>query len=321
MTDYNRTECYEKLAPEAKAFLKEAAGMAGLPVSMETYKTSRHFVEVMSAKMKESVKFKGKIQDRRIPGPSGDISIRIYTPESGEPLSTLLFYHGGGWIFGNLDMEESICLALAADTPCSVVSVDYRLAPEHPFPAGLNDCYAALEWVAGDAHAPRKEGSKIAVSGESAGANLATAVTLMAKGRGGPAIAFQVLFYPVVNLSGFDTESHRAFEEGFLLRRMDMEGSRSLYVPNEKDRLSPLASPLLAPDLTGLPPALIVTAGCDPLRDEGEAYGRRLREAGVEVNQICYEDMIHGFLYFLKKSASAKKALMEASSALRGALK
>jgi acetyl esterase len=315
------SDCFEKLAPEVKTFLNRVADTPEPPLSRETYLAARRFTEEMAlrAMAKTDDSILRKIENRGIPGPSGEMPVRIYTPEGNGPWPILFFFHGGGWIVGNLDMEHHVCLSLAHKTACIVVSVDYRLAPEHPFPAAPEDCYAALEWAAARADSFGGDGSRIAVGGESAGANLAAAVTLMSKKRHGPAAVLQVLFNPALNLAEFDSESHRAFGEGFMLTRADMEETRSMYLPNEEDRRNPYASPLLAEDIKGLPPALVITAGCDPLRDDGERYAKRLKEAGIPVKYTCHEDMIHGFLFFFRKSESSRKALEEAASELRKA--
>jgi acetyl esterase len=321
VTILKRSECFEKLAPEVKTFLKRIADTPEPPLSRETYLAARRFTEEMALKAmaKTDSSILRKIENRGIPGPSGEIPVRIYTPEGRGPWPVLLFFHGGGWIVGNLDMEHHVCLSLAHKTPCIVVSVDYRLAPEHPFPAAPEDCYAALEWAAARADSLGGDGKRIALGGESAGANLAAAVTLMSKNRRGPSVALQVLFNPALNVAEFDSESHKAFGEGFMLTGADMEETRSMYLPDEKDRRNPYASPLLAENLKGLPPALIITAGCDPLRDDGERYAKRLKEAGVPVRYTRYEDMIHGFLFFFRKSESSRKTLEEAASELRKA--
>ena len=267
----------------------------------------------------ERADFSGKIEDTTLPGPGGAVPIRVYTPAGQTPLPVLLYFHGGGWVLGNLDTEEDTCLALAKRTPCIAVSVDYRLAPEHPYPAAPEDCYAALLWVAEHGRELGADPGRIAVSGESAGANLASVLTLMSRDRKGPAIAFQALFYPATNLGDSTTGSVKDFGEGFFLTGRDMEGARAMYVPDKKDWSSPYVSPLLAPDLSLLPPALVVTAGCDPLRDDGEAYAGRLKDAGVQVKYVCYEEMIHAFLLLFKSSGSRQQALDTAAAGLREA--
>ena len=320
MTDINRDEWYGKLAPEVKEFLKKAALAKAQPMSKDTYRGVRRFTDTLSEKMKTVPVPVERIDDRSIPGLPADLPVRVYTPPGGGLFPVLLFFHGGGWVVGNLEMEDHVCRALCRDTPALVISVDYRLAPEHPFPAAPEDCYRALSWAAKEAAGFGGDPARIAVSGESAGANLAAVVSIMSRDRHGPAIAFQVLFNPVTTIEDVDSDSARAFGEGFLLTREDMEGTRSLYTPEEDERRNPYASPLLAPVLSGLPPALIITAGCDPLRDDGERYAERLREAGVPVKYTCCEDMVHGFLYFFRGSESSLKALADAASSLRDAL-
>ena len=311
-------ECFNRLAPEVKAFLGRIRKAPGLAVSVNSYKTMRQFLLSMVTKV-ERADFSGKIEDTAIPGPGRAIPIRVYTPAGDTPLPVLLFFHGGGWVLGNLDTEEDTCLSLAKRIPCIAVSVDYRLAPEHPYPAAPDDCYAALLWVAEHGRALAADPRRIAVSGESAGANLAAALTLMSRDRKGPAITFQALFYPATNLGDSTAESVRDFGEGFFLGSRDMEGAKAMYVPEKKDWSSPYVSPLLAPDLSLLPPALVVTAGCDPLRGDGEAYASRLANAGVQAKCVCYEDMIHAFLLLFKSSRSRQQALDTAAAALREA--
>jgi acetyl esterase len=240
-------------------------------------------------------------------------------PHAAHPLPVLLFFHGGAWALGNLDTEEATCLSLAEQIPCAVVSVDYRLAPEHPYPAALQDCYAVLNWVAQAADTFGGDARRIAVSGESAGGNLAAALTIKTKDLEGPSIASQVLFYPATKLTGDPTDSQKAFGRGFFLDDADMDGARLMYVPDRELWSHRYVSPLLADDLTGLPPALIITAGCDPLRDEGEAYAKRLKDAGVQARVVCYEDMLHAFLLLFRASRSRNDALATASAALREA--
>jgi acetyl esterase len=311
-------ECFDRLAPEVKAFLGRLRKTPAPAISVNSYKMLRQFSLSMATQV-ERKDFSGKIEDRVIQGPGGAIPIRVYTPAGDMPLPVLLFFHGGGWVLGSLDTEEDTCLSLAKRTPCIAVSVDYRLAPEHPYPAAPEDCYAALLWVAEHGRALAADPARIAVSGESAGGNLAAALTLMSRDRKGPAITFQALFYPATNLSDHTTKSAEDFGEGFFLDSRDMEGAKVMYVPNKEDRSSPYVSPLLAQDLSLLPPALVVTAGCDPLRDDGEAYAKRLADAGVQVTCVCYEDMIHAFLLLFKSSGSRQQALDLAARSLREA--
>ncbi len=316
---YNKEECTAKLAPEARAFLAQMSRMPLMPINARTYVKIREVFRLMGAKrMERPVSFRGSIENRVLPGPGGLLPVRIFVPEGPGPFPVLLYFHGGGWVMGNiLEMEDDNLTTLASSTPCVIVSVDYRLAPENPYPEARDDCYEALRWVAENAVAINGDSRRIAVSGESAGGNLAAVTALMSRDRGGPPICFQLLIYPATSLAGPDTESAKVFGQGFFLSQDDMEGVRSLYVPDRKDWTSPYVSPLLAEDLGGLPPALVITAGCDPLRDEGEAYAARLNEAGVPAELICFEDMIHAFLDFFPRSQSSLKALEAASKALR----
>ena len=311
--------CYENLAPEVKAMLAEFKKFVRPPLGAETYREWRKMDRVMTERMKVPVPPEIEVENRAIAGPERAVPVRIYRPRGREGLPVILFCHGGGWVVGSLDMEEHLCLDLSRGTPSMVVSIDYGLAPEHPFPEGLEDCYSVLEWVAREGSRLGALPGKIGVCGESAGANLLAALALTAKDRGGPEIVFQVLLNPVTNLTSFDTQSHSEFGEGFFVSRSDMEGFLELYIPRTEDRSRAYGSPLLAPDLKGLPPALIITAGCDPLRDEGEAYARRLEAARVPVTYQCYDDMIHGFLHFFRTSGSAKKAMEEVLTTFRKA--
>ncbi len=317
MSTTHAEECFSRLAPEVKTFLGRLRKTPVPAISIDSYKMMRQFALSMVTKV-ERTDFSGKIEDMAIPGPGGAIPIRVYTPTGTTSLPLLLYFHGGGWVLGNLDTEEDTCLSLAKRTPCIAVSVDYRLAPEHPYPAAPEDCYAALLWAA-EGRLPGADPARIAVSGESAGGNLATVLTMMSRGRKGPAISFQALFYPATSLGDSTTESAKEFGEGFFLGSRDMEGAEAMYVPDKKDRSSPYVSPLLAPDLSLLPSALVVTAGCDPLRDDGEAYAKRLSDAGVQTKYVCYEDMIHAFLLLFKSSRSRQQALDTAAAALRDA--
>lgn len=198
-----------------------------------------------------------------------------------------------------------------------MVSVDYRLAPEHKFPAALEDAYAATHWVAQTAHRINGDPGRIAVGGDSAGGNLAAVVSLMARDKGGPTLVYQVLVYPVTNLSSFDTDSYREHGEGYILTRENMEYYRNHYLGREEDGQNPYASPLLAEDLRDLPPALVITAEFDVLTDEAKAYAKRLRGAGVPVEYSCYDGMIHPFFSLAGAVDRAREAMDEATAALR----
>ncbi len=226
------------------------------------------------------------------------VPIRVYVPEREGPYPTLVYYHGGGWVIGDLDSHDETCRVLASEADCLVVSVDYRRSPEHKFPTPLEDCYTALEWVFENAESMQIDTDSVFVGGDSAGGNLAAAVALLARDNEGPEIARQVLIYPVTDY-GFDTPSYEENGDGGLLSRADMEWFWDHYLRDEIDGKNPYASPLQAQRLEGLPPATVITCGLDPLRDEGAAYAKRLEDAGVPVTHHNYEDCIHGIAQFL----------------------
>jgi acetyl esterase len=234
-----------------------------------------------------------KVEDRTVPSPDGEIPVRVFVPEAAGPLPILVYYHGGGWVTGSIETHENTCRALANLTPCVVVSVEYRLAPEARFPDGLEDCYAATQWVSEHAAELGGDASRLAVGGDSAGGNLAAAVCLLARERGDPSIAYQLLIYPVTDAS-VETGSYVEMAEGYGLTRDGMQYFLELYLRDESDAANPLLSVLQA-DLTGLPPALVITAEYDPLRDEGDAYAKKLKAAGVPVEHVSYPGQIHGF--------------------------
>lgn len=250
-----------------------------------------------------------RVHDVRVPGPAGEIPARIYRPSA--PLGTILYLHGGGWVVGTLDMFDAFARALAAESGCKVVSLEYRLAPEHPFPAAVEDAYAALQWVA----AEHLEGPLV-VCGDSAGGNLATVCARRARDECGPNIAMQVLAYPVVD-HDFGTDSYREHADNPLMGRNDMTWYWDLYAPSMVDRDRPEASPLRAGNLTGLPPAYVIIASHDPLRDEVLAYAQRLQDAGVMVTRRTYDDQAHGFLTMVNFLPTADAAVAELGRVLR----
>ena len=239
-----------------------------------------------------------KVIDRTVPGPAGDIAIRIYWPTepfgSPSPLPIIVFAHGGGFVFCNLDSHDDLCRAMTNGVGAIVVSVDYRLAPESPWPAAVDDVYAVANWAVGQADELGADGARIVLAGDSAGGNLATVTALLARDRGGPEIAGQLLVYPAI-AADFGTESYRRFGDGYYNTTSAMAWYWDQYVPDLADRDHPTASPLQA-DLTGLPPAVVITAGFDPLCSEGEAYAKALAEESVTTIYRNYPGAIHGFM-------------------------
>ena len=262
----------------------------------------------------------GAVIDRTIPGPAGEIPARIYAPlgAAASPLPCLVYYHGGGWVLGDIAGVDTVLRAVANRAGCTVISIEYRLAPEHKFPAPLDDCYAALEWVAANAPMLGVDPGRLAVGGDSSGGNLAAAVALRARDHQGPVLRHQTLIYPVTN-HDYGTESYAVNGDGYLLTREMMQWFWSQYLPTAEEGRNPWASPLAAGDLAGLPSAFVATAEFDPLRDEGEAYAARLAAAGVKVRQKRYEGQIHAFWQMVGVFPAALEAATDAAAELRGA--
>jgi acetyl esterase len=249
----------------------------------------------------------GGIENLSIEGPGGAVPIRIYRPGNTSAGPVLMYFHGGGWVIGDLETHDETCRRLCAGSGAVVVSVDYRLAPEQPFPAGLEDCYAATAWAGVHAAELGGDPARLVVAGDSAGGNLAAAVCLLARERGGPAIAHQVLIYPVAD-NDFSTASYIDNADGYFLTRDMMMWFWEQYLADPGDAANPLAAPMNA-DLAGLPSATVITAGYDPLRDEGIALAGRLAGAGVDVEQREFEGMIHGFIGMTDALTQARLAL------------
>jgi acetyl esterase len=260
-----------------------------------------------------------RVEDRTVPGPAGAIPIRVYTPgpEPGRP--GLVFFHGGGHVLGDLDMTDRQCRQIAHRAQCVVVSVDYRLAPEHPFPAAVEDASAATRYVAAHADEFGIDPGALAVGGESGGANLAAVTTLIARDRGAPRLAFQLLVYPMVDFDD-DSPSMREFAEGHFITKPLLEYFSRHYLPDPGARRHPHASPLRAASHEGVPPAFILTAECDPLRDQGEAYAAKLEAAGVDVRLRRYDGMFHPFFSLGGIIDAGQTAVNDAADALRAAL-
>ena len=303
------------LDPQARALLDQFTRAGVKPLSELSIQESRDQMVMGSC-------FLGKgdavhaVEDLQIPGTAGPVPVRLYRPQADSRLPILVYLHGGGWMMGSIATHDALCRNLCARSGMVVASVEYRLAPEHKFPAGLEDCYAAVQWLAEQAESLGLDRERLAVGGDSAGGNLAAAVTLLARQRGGPAIGFQLLIYPVLDFD-FDTPSYRENASGFHLTRDDMIWSWRQYLARELDGYTPLASPLRADDLSGLPPAMILTAEYDPLRDEGEAYADRLAQNGVPVTCRRHAGMIHGFIRRPTQLDQARTALDEIAAALK----
>ncbi len=260
-----------------------------------------------------------RVEDRTLLSPDGAVPVRIYTPQGSGPFPVLVFFHGGGWVIGDLEGHDPLCRNITNLVNCVVVSVDYRLAPEHPFPAAPRDCFAATQWVAQNAAQLQGDATRIAVGGDSAGGNLAAVVAQMARDQGGPPLVFQALIYPATDLR-MSTASIEENGKDYLLTKEDIIWFMQHYIKNEEDKSNPLASPLLAANLSKLPPALVITAEYDPLRDEGEQYGERLKEAGVPAQISRYNGAIHGFVSLGPMGIElGNQAVAEIAIALRNA--
>jgi acetyl esterase len=301
------------LHPDARHFLDVVAGAGAPPLTSMTPDEAREgsafFVDLIGAGPGAAV-----VKDIEIPGPSGAIPARVYKPVP-DPVGTVVYYHGGGWVLGCLDEFDAVCQALAVASGARVVSVDYRLAPEHRFPAAVDDAFAALVQVA-----DRHPGESIVVAGDSAGGNLAAVSALRARDAGGPEIALQVLVYPVVDCDFTRPSYVECSGSDLFLNTAEMVWFWDHYAPDEAEREHPYASPIRASDLEGLPPAYVVVAQHDPLRDEGLAYAAALESAGVPVTVARYDDQIHAFFWLVNVMETADRAVVEAGAAIRDAM-
>ena len=304
------------LDPQARALIASAAG--GKPVEQMTTQEMREALEERARLTGGAPEPVGQVVSDSAPGPAGAIPLRVYVPEGARPLPGLVFFHGGGWARGSLQTHDVVCRALPNGGGCVVVSVDYRMAPEHKFPAAFEDSLAATRWVAEHAAALGIDARRLAVGGDSAGGNLAAAVALALRDAGGPPLAFQLLIYPVTD-HNFDTPSYLENAEGYMLTRASMQFYWQLYLRSPADADDFRASPLRARDFGNLPPALVITAEFDPLRDEGRAYADRLRAAGTPVVCREYPGMVHGFVTSAGVLDAGRQAVAEAATALREA--
>jgi len=260
----------------------------------------------------------GKIENISMPG---DIALRVYTPVAagGEALPAIVFFHGGGFTIGDLDTHDGICRILAAESGARVIAVNYRLAPEHKFPAAMDDAFAAVSWIEKNASALGVDANRIVVAGDSAGGTLSAVVCQLAKEKGGPKIAYQLLMFPGTQIGGLFA-SLREFAVGYMLEKRSIDWFYGNFIPPGTDPLDPRHSPLLAEDVSGLPPAYVMLGGCDPLHDEGLAYADKLRAANVPVTVADYPSMLHSFIYFQAVLPQAHEALAKAAKALHQAM-
>ncbi len=307
--------------PQAAAVLERAAranlppyAQIGVPAARELYRESR----IALAPPPPEV---AKVEHLQANGPAGPLPVRLYRAlgaADDERLPVLVFFHGGGWTIGDLDTHDVVCREFANLAHCAVASVDYRLAPEHKFPAAVEDAIAATHWIGRMADTLGLDPARVAVGGDSSGGNLAAVVAITLRDAGGPPLAMQVLIYPATDLAA-DRESHMKFAEGYMLTREAILWFAGNYLRGSDDVADWRASPLRARDLAGVAPAYVITAGFDPLIDEGKAYADRLHEAGVPVTYECFEGMIHGFVTMGGMIAAAHHAIYRAATGLKQA--
>ncbi len=304
------------LHPQVKAVLEQMAAM-NLPelwsLTPEDARAQYERSRLMAPDLPVS-----RVEELSIPGPAGAIPTRLYSPSSDPGQPVVVYFHGGGWVIGNIETHDYVCRLMANGAKCTVISVDYRLAPEHKFPAAVDDAYAATKWIAEHAAELKVDPKRIAVAGDSAGGNLAAVVALMARDRGGPSIMQQTLVYPVIDYN-FETGSYRDNAKGYFLTQYGMRWFWAHYLRSEADGAKPYASPLRAESLAGLPPALVISAEYDPLRDEDAAYAERLRAEGVDVTYTCYDGQVHGFFQTQVLYDDARVAMRQVCETLQAA--
>ncbi len=309
------------LDPLVKNFLDQMAVLPGPKVfELPPEQARAMFVALMQLIGPKDVPV-GKVENLTMPGPGGDIRLRAYTPVAagGEPLPTLVYFHGGGFVVGDLETHDGLCRQFANEGGYCVIAVDYRLAPEHKFPAALDDAIAAVQWIETHASDLGVDANRIAVGGDSAGGALAAAVAQRASEKGGPKIAFQLLLFPVTQ-AGRETASRREFALGYFLDRPTLDWFFGHYIPPGTDTADARLSPLSAKDFAGLPPAYVMLGGFDPLHDEGLDYAQKLRDAGVTVDIADYADLVHCFIYMQTVLPQAHDAVVKAAKAVREGL-
>jgi acetyl esterase len=308
------------LDPLVKAFLDKAAAIPR-PKAWEVppIMVRQSFAAMMQLTGPKDVAV-GRIENLTIPGPGGDLRARVYAPVAAVGLQpTLVYFHGGGFVAGGLESHDGLCRLFTAEGGFKVIAVDYRLAPEHPWPAAVDDAWAAFQWVEANAADLGVDGGRVAIGGDSAGATLSAIITQLAKAKTKPKIAYQMLLFPGTQV-GAETSSLHEFAVGYFLERKTIEYFNSLYVPAGTDRNSPKVSPLRAKDFSGLPPAYVMLGGYDPLHDEGLAYAEKLKAAGGQVTIADYAGMVHCFIYLQTILPQAHEAVAEAAKAVKRAL-
>ena len=324
------------LNPQAATFLQQLSRMNNPPMESLPINVTRQAL-VLGSAVKMAPANLARIETRTIsrsrysdpssapstavsadqqPSEGDDLTVRIYWPHGSGPFGVCLYFHGGGWVLNNIDTHDDVARRFAEAAGCVFVSVDYRLAPEHKYPAAIDDAYAALNWVVDTATELQIDSQRIAVSGDSAGGNIAAALCLMTRDRHGPPVAFQALIYPITDCD-FERPSYRDNADGYFLTKAQMVWFWQHYVSSPEQMTEPYASPLRAESLRGLPPALILTAEFDPLRDEGEGYAAALQRAGVDVELVRYDGLIHAFIKRVDQFDAALVAIRQIGDALR----
>lgn len=308
------------LDPLVKAFLDKAAAIPRPKAwEMPPAMARQGFAAMMQLTGPKDVAV-GKINNFIIPGPGGEIRARAYSPIAAVgPQPTLIYFHGGGFVVGGLESHDGLCRLFVAEGGFKVIAVDYRLAPEHPWPAAVDDAWAALQWIEANAAELGVDGGRIALGGDSAGGLLTAIVTQTARDRTRPRIAYQMLLFPGTQIGG-ETSSLHEFAVGYFLERRTIEHFNALYLPPGTDRNAPKVSPLRAKDFSGLPPAFVMLGGYDPLHDEGLAYAEKLKAAGVKVTIADYSTMVHCFIYLQTVLPEAHEAVARAAKAVKAAL-
>ncbi len=305
------------LHPQAARFLKTWYSL-NLPAMETTPVEEQRRILSLGVSLLPNCPQMARVEDHAVPSAAGDIRVRLCVPPGPVPCGVCIYFHGGGWVLNNVETHDDVVRRMAAAAGCAFVSVDYRLAPEHPYPAAVEDGYAVLEWLAREGDRLGLDPQRIAVAGDSAGGNIAAALCLMTRDRGGPAIQHQCLIYPITDCD-LTRDSYQENAEGYFLTTSQMHWFWNHYCPEHARRTEPYASPIRG-DLRGLPPALILTAEFDPLRDEGEAYADALHEAGVPAALFRYDGLIHAFVRRVESFDAAGHAIQEIGRTLQQAI-